>query len=164
MLQAKTNSLFVRTTFSLRGPARPSILSFSSPVPPFFLRLRPVAEVLFFSAIIAASSSSCLIASRKAGTVSQRASYPLRIFALRFCSDWIWLAFFWEGERRVCFGVGVVEGVAEEEGEVDFRLRFNDDVFDACLVIRCDEVVVVVVVADELDDEGCSVCREDDAD
>jgi len=122
---------------------------------PFFLLLRPGPAAVFFSAIIAASSSSCLIASRKAGTVSHRSSYPLRIFALRFCSDWIWLAFFWEGERRVCFGVGVVEGVAEEGGEVDFRVRFDDD---ECLVIRCDEDDAVVV--GELDEEDCSVCRE----
>jgi hypothetical protein len=133
--------LFVSTTFSLRGPALPSTLSFSPLLPslpcPFFRFFRPVPP-FSFSAINAASSSSCFIASRRAGTVSQRVSYPRLILALLFCSDWMWFAFFCEGDRRGCFCVGVIRGVSEEVGEVDddVRLRLEDD---ACLEVDCED-------------------------
>jgi hypothetical protein len=104
------------------------------------------------------------MASRKAGTVSQRASYPRLILALLFCSDWIWFAFFCEGERRAIFCVGVAEGVAEEVGEVDdeTRLRLDDNEFDVCFDFECDDDDDAV--EEEEADDGCDACRGDKGD
>lgn len=156
--------LFVSTTFSLRGPALPSALSFSPLLPsfpcPFFRFLRPEPPFIF-SAVDAASSSSCFIASRRAGTVSQRASYPRLILALLFCSDWIWFAFFCEGERRLCFCDWVVKGVSGEVGDVedDARLRLDDE---GCLEVDGEDDDEAV--DDEEAEGGCTACLEDDGD
>ena len=55
-------------------------------------------------------SSSARIASRSAGTTSHSASYPLRMFARRFCSDWMWFARFCDGESRVPFAAAPLPG------------------------------------------------------
>lgn len=115
--------LFCRTTFSLLGPARPS--AFSPSLFFFFLPLSEPPRTLLFalasssSSFVRSRSSSARIASRNAGTVSQRASYPRRMFALRFCSDWMWLARFCEGESRAPFAppfVCVTAGALELAG------------------------------------------------
>jgi len=101
-----------------------------------------------------------LIASRRAGTVSQRDSYPRLILALLFCSDWIWFAFFCEGERRACFCDWVVRVVSEEVGEVedDARLRLDDEV---CLEVDGEDDDEAL---DEEEAEGGTACLADDGD
>lgn len=86
--------------FSLLGPARPSIFSPSSLEFFAFFFLATVREGPPPAAAnaAAASSSSLRIASCKAGIVSQSASYPRRMLALRFCSDCMWLARFCDAD------------------------------------------------------------------
>lgn len=86
--------------FSLLGPARPSIFSPSSLEFLAFFFLATVREgpPPAVANAAAASSSSLRIASCKAGTVSQSASYPRRMLALRFCSDCMWLARFCDAD------------------------------------------------------------------
>ena len=119
--------------FSLFGPALPSIFSPSSAALARDLRRLPLPCPVLPVAAAAVASSSARIASRSAGMVSQRASYPRRMFARRFCSDWMWFAFFCEGVKSVVLPLGPaleevesrdVGGVWEEEAvEARRRLR-----------------------------------------
>lgn len=128
------DSLFCRTTFSLLGPARPSTLSTSSPAF-LLLRLPSAPRSLSRSRSRSAPSSSSRIASRSGGTTSQSASYPRRMFARRFCSDWMWFARFWDGERRAGFGADA--WLWAGEGEVEVEVEAAERVPDADADAEC---------------------------
>lgn len=99
------HALFAKTTFSLFGPARPSACAAFSSLTPFVRRL-----------FRGSAAAGCASASRSVGTTSHSASYPRRMFALRFCSLWMWFAFFWLADSVgfMLLALGVGGGLEDE--------------------------------------------------
>jgi hypothetical protein len=96
----------VSTTYSDLGPARPSTLSSAASAAPR-RRLRRAGPSLAEEA-----AACCASAARSAGTAAQSASYPRRMFARRFCSLWMWFAFFCDGLSSA--GLGALKDAEEE--------------------------------------------------
>lgn len=101
------HSLFVNTTFSLLGPARPSRLLSS-----LFFRRRLPLPALSASAAEPPPPSSAAIAVRRSGTALHSASYPRRMFARRFCSLCMWFCRFCIADSSAGLGAGILPAPA----------------------------------------------------